>query len=362
MPTGKLPHQSRIIPMAHPKIDVHAHFIPPVYRDALLAQGHTQPDGMPRIPAWSADAHLSYMDAHHISKSILSISSPGTNLSHNDPALNATLTRQCNDFAASVARQHPTRFGFFATLPWPDTQAAIAEIARALDELKADGIALLSNMLGVYLGDPVLRPVLAELDRRRAVVFVHPTVPCAHHKGSPTHASPSERYAESSPLATTYATPVFEYIFDTTRSMIDLLASGTAARFPRIRWIVSHCGAALPSLLDRIFLMLRLGPAHPQARDAVPVTEEGLRKALREQCWFDLAGEPVPNLVEAMLRFVGKERLLFGSDVPWTPWGLAGELVERIEKELPASVGEEWVESIYRGNAEALLGRGEEKE
>ena len=340
--------------MARSKIDVHAHFIPPSYRDALLANGHTNPDGMPGIPPWSAEAHLSYMDQHNISKSILSVSSPGTNLSAHDAALNAAVTRESNDFGAATVKQHPSRFGFFATLPWPDVDAALAEVARALDTLGADGIALLSNTLGVYLGDPALRPVLAELDRRRAVVFVHPSIPCAHDHAQ--LASPAKQYEASSPLATVYRGPLIEFFFDTTRSILDLLVSGTAARFPNIRWIVCHCGAALPSLLDRMFLVLKLGQPHTQTRDALPVTEEGLKKTLREQLWFDLAGDPVPNQVEALLKFVGKDRLLYGSDVPWTPWGAAGALGKGIERDLPGCVGEEWVDRVYSGNAESLLG------
>ena len=206
---------------------------------------------------------LSFFQATGVAKSILSISSPGTSttssLEHN-----VALTRKTNEFAADVKRQHPDRFGFFASLPHDngierdeaqEAAAALQEIAYAFDTLKADGIALLSNRAGVYLGDPRLRPVLAELDRRKALVFVHPTVVCCQHMQSHSDGqgmSPAEQYANSSPLATVYRAPLFEFFFDSARSVLDLIISGTILRFPRVRWIVSHCGNVLPSLLDRM--------------------------------------------------------------------------------------------------------------
>lgn len=131
--------------------------------------------------------------------------------------------------------------------------AASEEIAYALDELDADGFVLLSNTSGIYLGDPLLRPVLAELDKRAALVFVHPTIACCPQThGHEHHSSPAEQYANSSPLASLYRAPLFEFFFDSARSILDLLVSGTILRFPRVRWIVSHCGNVLPSLLDRM--------------------------------------------------------------------------------------------------------------
>lgn len=191
-----------------------------------------------------------HIQATGIAKSILSLSSPGTNIS-SDPPFNKTLTRQTNEFAADVKRQYPDRFGFFASLPLDkdNMDAASEEIAYALDELDADGFVLLSNTPGVYLGDPLLRPVLAELDKRAALVFVHPTIACyPKMHGHEHHSSPAEQYANSSPLASLYRAPLFEFFFDSARSILDLLVSGTILRFP----LVSHCGNVLPSLLDRM--------------------------------------------------------------------------------------------------------------
>lgn len=348
--------------MANQKIDMHAHFLPPFYRDALLEHGYAHPDGMPGIPSWSPEAHLAYMDANGISKSILSISSPGTNLTH-EIDRTVSLCRKVNDYAGTLKHQHSTRFGYFASLPLPDVAASIAEIRRvraAVGGLEPpDGFVVPSNAAGIYLGDPTLRPVLEELNSGGGtVIFVHPTAPCRH--GS-VHAGLSQplRYEASSPLATAYRAPMFEFFFDSARSVLDLLLSGTVMRFPRLRWVVSHCGGVLPSLLDRMFLFGELGMEFTTAeRDPAEGVDEGkIRRMLNERLWFDLAGNPAPNLVDGVRKFVGSDRLVFGSDVPWTPFGLSRNLVMRLERDLPGCVEEEALEGIYRSNAERLLKR-----
>lgn len=348
--------------MADRKIDVHAHFISPAYRQALADNGYIHIDGMPGIPAWSVESHLAYMDAHGIEKSILSVSSPGTSIS-SDPILNQRLARETNTYAAEIKSSNPKRFGYFASLPLPDVPASIAEIEHVLDgPLKADGITLLSNSSGYYLGDLHLKPVLEALDSRNAIVFTHPTSPCLH--GSHNQQSAEATYPNSAPLAPVYDAPMFEFLFDSARSDLDLLLSGTASRFDKIRWIITHCGGVLPSLLDRMFLFVNLGPPFDSYRDPGLITEEQIRKALAGQFWFDLAGNSVPNMVEALLKFTGKERLLFGTDVPWTPFEGAGKMIRQQERRLPGCVGEEFLDMVYWGNAEKLLSDndgGEEK-
>ena len=194
--------------MADQKFDVHAHFIPPCYRKTLLDNGYTNPDGMLGIPEWTIKSHLAYMDSVGIAKSILGISSLGTHL-NSDTATIKTLTREINKYAANVKRQCPARFGFFASLPLPDIAASVEEILYALDTLDADDFVLHSNTAGIYLGDPVLRRVLAELDARRAVVFIHPTAAC--HR-SHKHDSLSERYLTSSPLSTPLPRPALRIL------------------------------------------------------------------------------------------------------------------------------------------------------
>ena len=339
--------------MANGKIDVHAHFISPAYREALLKHGYANPDGMPGIPKWSEELHLAFMDSHGISKSILSISSPGTNFTSNR-ALNQSLTRESNEYAANVKARYPDRFGYFASLPLPDISASLAEIKHVLDgPRKADGIILLSNTSGYYLGDPHLRPILAELESRNAVVFLHPTTACC--RANPEDPSISERSAYSSPLAGDYPDPIFEYFFDSGRSILDLIMTGTACRFSNIRWIITHCGGVLPSLLDRIILAARPGQPFASRRDPLPISEAQIKAIIAEQFWFDLAGNAVPNQVDAILKFTGKQHLLFGTDVPWMSFEAAGKVVQYMEQNLPGCVGKEYLDTIFRGNAQQLM-------
>lgn len=154
---------------------MHAHFVTDSYIAAASTAGHPRPDGMPAWPTWSVDEHLALMDSSNITRSILSISSPGVHFGDNGSA--RALARHVNDFAAELTRAWPDRFGQFAALPLPDIDGAIAEAIYALDHLGADGVNVLSNSAGIYLGNPVLDPLLSELDQRHATVFVHPTSP-----------------------------------------------------------------------------------------------------------------------------------------------------------------------------------------
>lgn len=217
----------------------------------------------------------------------------------------------------------------------------------------------MSNTLSLYLGDPQLRPILVQLNSRGAIVFMHPTTPCpAQHASSPDwdQTPPSKRYALSSPLASAYRAPLFEFFFDGPRTLLDMLMTGTAVRFKSIRWIASHCCEVLPSLIDRVILFSHLEPL-TITRDPIPVSEAQIREIFSKQIWYDLAGNPVPNQVDSVLKFTGKERLLFGSDMPWTPFAGAGQGVKNMERALPDCVGEEWVDKIFRGNAEQLLSK-----
>lgn len=166
--------------------DIHTHFLPPSYRQACLEAGHDKLDGMPKLPVniglptvrlgeilirvkhWTKVGHLEFMEKAGIAKSILSISSPRTHLIPGNDGLALKVTRECNEFAAQLKRQHPDKFGFLASLPLPDVNGSLE--AHSFDVLNADGIAVKTNMHGVYMGDPVLDPVFLELNRRHATV------------------------------------------------------------------------------------------------------------------------------------------------------------------------------------------------
>ncbi|KAL8830187.1 MAG: hypothetical protein Q9191_001568 [Dirinaria sp. TL-2023a] len=340
--------------MVHDVIDMHSHFLPPEYALALVEHGILMPDGMAGIPGWDVESHLAYMDTVGVKKSILSLSSPGTHLTL-DITHTKALTRESNEYAANLKREHPDRFGFFASLPLPDIDGAMAEIKYALDNLNPDGFIIESNAHGHYLGDPKLRRVLGALNRRGALVFIHPTSPCQLSPHPPEDQTYAERYAVSSPLAPYYSAPMFEFFFDSARTAIDLLATGTVLRFADIRWIFTHSGSVLPLLIERMFLFMKLPHFVGTGRDPLPITEEQVLKAFKEKFWFDLAGVPVPSLIDALLKFTEPDRLLFGTDVPWTPWDLAKTLLVDQEEGLIKAVGEENMDLISHKTAEKLL-------
>jgi hypothetical protein len=179
------------------------------------------------------------MDQAGIDRAILSMSSPGVHFG-NDAAARV-LAREVNEAGAWISQQYPDRFGQFAALPLPDADGALVEIAYALDDLGADGVILLSNSGGRYLGDSHLSPVLAELDQRRAVILLHPTS-CVGHE----HVSCGR------------PRPMIEFLFDTARTVVDFILSGAAERFPNLQLIVPHAGGVLPLLADRVELFRTL--------------------------------------------------------------------------------------------------------
>jgi predicted TIM-barrel fold metal-dependent hydrolase len=282
-------------------IDVHAHYLPEAYRSALLDNGHSQPDGFPQIPSWSAEEHVEAMDRLGIAISLLSISSPGVYLG--DPAATRDRAREMNEEGRRAVVGHPGRFGLFASLPLPDVDAAIAEIAYCSDRLDVAGFALLTNIGGTYLGDPSFRPVFDELDRRGARVFIHPTSPaCWEHTslGRPR--------------------PMLEFFFDTTRALVDLVLNGTVARHPGIEFLIPHAGATLPMVADRVSvfsLLLDVDPAVDVLRDL-------------GRLHFDLAGFPLPRQLDALLTITALEHLHYGSDYPFTPEFAAARASEQL--------------------------------
>ncbi|KAJ7782328.1 hypothetical protein DFH07DRAFT_864852 [Mycena maculata] len=342
--------------MSVPKIDLHAHFFSPAYREALKKAGHFPgPDGLPYTPEWSPEAHLAFMEKNNVSKSILSCSSPGTHLIPGDDEFGRQVTREVNEYAADLKRKYPTKFGFFASLPLPDIPSALLEIDYALDRLDADGFIFLSNYHGMYLGDPRLEPVYAKLQARRATVFVHPTAPCNAHACN--HDPTPARVLKSAPLVDAYVLPMMEYFFDSTRTFVDLLLSGTAAAYPDITFIVPHCGNALPSVLDRAFALSTWPLAVSTSRTVHPLTAPVVKEMFAKQFMFDLAGVPMPSLIHHILRWTTSDRLVYGSDVPYTPWVVAEKALQAMEEELPKLFGEQEIRDVYHGNAARLLAR-----
>lgn len=278
------------------RIDVHHHILPPAYLTALAGIGITGGGGIP-FPAWGVDGTLEMMDRQGIAAAVTSVSAPGVHFG--DPAFARDLARRCNEASARLVSDHPTRFGAFATLPLPDVDAALTELEYACDTLRADGIVLLASQSdGRYLGDPQFDPLFAELDRRRAVVFIHPTIP---------------KSSESIPISV----PGFaaEFTFDTSRAVANLIWTGTVERFPNIRFVLSHAGGTTPFLAWR-WSLLNLHPViGPDLAKRAP---KGFLYYL-SQFFYDTALSANPFALRSLCELVGPAQILFGSDYPFAP-------------------------------------------
>lgn len=286
-------------------VDVHVHYLPPRYRELVVDAGIDRPDGYHGgLPRWSADAHLAQMERLGIDTAVVSISTPGVRLTP-DPADAVATARVANEEGAELVRSHPGRFGFYAALPLPDTDAALREIAYAFDELGAWGVCLMSNTDGVYLGDRRLEPVFAELSHRRAAVLLHPT-------------SPANQVTSVLPG---WSRSMYEYFFDSTRAIINLVFSGTLRRCPGVTMVVPHAGAALPALSQRI----ERNVWRANRRSAGDDPYAGFLESLG-RCYFDLAGSVVPFQLPSLLSMVDGSRIVYGSDYPFTHEELGAEL------------------------------------
>jgi predicted TIM-barrel fold metal-dependent hydrolase len=309
-------------------VDVHAHFTTDRYIAAAKAAGHIEPDGMPEDywPRWNAREHLDLMNHTGVAAAMLSISSPGVHFGDDSAA--RTLASQVNDAGAEIVRAHPGRFGLFASLPVPDTDGALAETARAFDELGAAGVVLMANSRGAYLGDDRLAPVLAELNRRHAVLFLHPTSTAGH-----------EGFDCGRPQWTT------EFLFDTARTVVDFILSGAAERYPALRVIVPHMGGVLPLLADRVELFRSVSGVDASG----PIVIERLR-----HLYYDLAGASNATQLTALRSIASADHLLYGSDYAWSRPEVVQNALATLDALVPGDEEGTWRESTTR-NARALL-------
>ncbi|MGV4925762.1 amidohydrolase [Streptomyces sp. BHT-5-2] len=306
------------------RIDVHQHIVPPVWADALAAHG-LDSGGWP-IPAWSPDSAIAMMDRQGIATGVLSVTAPGVHLAGDAEA--RTLARAVNEYTAEVVKDRPDRFGHFAGIPLPDVDAALAEAVHALDTLDADGVVLMSNAHGRYLGDPSYEPLWDELDRRAAVVFVHPAQPPL-------------------PLLPGTPAPLADFVFDTTRSALDLVLKGVLRRHPSLRVILSHGGGFLP------YAAYRFSGLAPLAVDPDRDADDVLRDLKR--FYFDTALSASPSSLPALLAFAEPGHVLYGSDWPFAPQEAGTYYNHHLETYPHYTPGQ--ARAIDRGNAEALFPR-----
>jgi len=310
-------------------IDVHSHMILPCYKEGLQKMGIvTKRKGDFPEPDWSEDAHLEFMDHAGISCSILSLSSP--HIHGGDGRLACETARAINEEVYDICKRHPGRLKFAATLPFPEVDGSIKEINRCYDELGAAAVKLPSSANGIYLGDSSQEPVFEELNRRKAVVLIHPDRP----KDMPEN------------VFTAGPAPLFEFIADTTRAVLNMIARGTLERYPDIKVVVPHCGSFLPFVAHRMIGISRI--MIPQG--LMPPVD--VRKAM-SRLYFDVAGDALPVALDALLKIADPSHILYGSDYPYTPAPMILANREKFEKYEPIQ-GE--LNAIFRENAEKLFG------
>jgi 6-methylsalicylate decarboxylase len=317
-----------------PAIDAHAHYVPPAYRQGLTDADLLKTDGFPLAP-WELERHVEDMDFMNVGAAVMSLSSPDVHWGDSKKA--RELARDANEVAAEAVRKYPKRFGFWATLPAPDVDASLEELAYAYDVLGADGVKLYSNNNGVYLGDPKLDPIFEELGRRNAVVTVHPTKP-KHYPSNVLAGVPF---------------PLFEFQFENTRAIANMMFNGTLKRNPGIKFLCPHMGALFPLLGGR---MDGIGRLMVQLK----IAEEGWVppdfKAEFQDLYYDGAGGfNLPVQIPALKGISSPKKWLCGSDYPFTPAGVGKQMVDNL-RDTDLLTEEEKV-AMLRGNALELFPR-----
>ena len=310
--------------MHHRRIDVHHHIVPPSYVAWLRGVGIHEAGGRD-LPAWSPEDALRVMDEHFIETAVVSVSTPGvcpTPDTRREEARHRS--REVNETAADLVRNHPRRFGFFATLTVPDVDGALAEAAYALDGLHASGIILLANTHGRYLGDPDDAPLFEELNRRKAVLFVHP----------------SEIVGPPAPDVAAFAA---DFLLDTSRAAYRLVRNGFIRRYPDLKIILSHAGGFVPYASYRMAGAIALETSRPL---------EDVLDDFRS-FYFDTALSSTPAALPSLMAFAKPGHVLFGSDWPFAP--SAGVALFAGMLDAYAGLDDAGHAAINRGSAERLF-------
>jgi 6-methylsalicylate decarboxylase len=306
------------------RIDTHHHMIPPDYRDMLRRAGIDEAGGR-ALPDWSPEGSLQTMDGLGVATAILSVSTPGTTFLP-DAADAAALARDLNDYGADLVASQPERFGFFATVPMPDINESVAETVRAFDELNADGVVLLANNAGTYLGEDGQDDLWAALDARSAVVFIHPAD------------LPGPTVPGVAPFAA-------DFLLDTTRAAYLLVRNGVRRKYPNIKFILSHAGGFVPYASHRmaVAIMAETGASPADALDDF------------SSFYFDTALSSSAAALPTLLAFAKPGHITFGSDWPFAPTA-AGKLFAA-GLETYSGLDNTMRDAIDRTNALALFPR-----
>jgi 6-methylsalicylate decarboxylase len=304
------------------RIDLHHHFLPQEYmREEKERSSATH--GNTDLLSWTPEKSIEQMDKAGIAFAFASTSTPG--VWYGDVELGRRLARQWTDAAVEAIGKYPSRFGLFAPLPLPDTDGSLAQIEYALDQVGADGLGMLANFGGKWLGDPSFWPVMEELNRRKAIVYVHPTfTPCVRNT------IPNAQMQ------------LVEFPFETTRTIANLILSGTTTKYPNIRWIFAHNGGATPMLIGRL--------EEQDHRAMGKNFPAGMRAELRK-FYYDNASAWNSSAMAALMNLVPKDHMFFGSDYPFLA---ATEAVHKFDK---LKIDPALRQAIERNNAFKLFPR-----
>ncbi len=303
------------------RIDLHHHFA-----DAALIQimNDKKTSGFQTWQPYSPAKAIEDMDKGGVQTSIISITTPG--IWFGAAAETQKLARQLNDFGAKMVADHPSRFGLFAVLPFPNSNDCLKEIEYAFDTLKADGVGLLSSYSNKWLGDPAFADVFRELNRRKAVVYTHAQVPdCCQN------------------LIPGISDTTIEYNTDTARTIISLIESGRAAECPDIKFIFSHAGGTILALPGRF-----LGQ-QASAANLAKAAEPNSRLGQLRRFFYDTAGSANPIQMTALKTLVSTSQIVFGTDFPF---GSSANIAAGLQN---CGFTADELRGIDRGNAARIL-------
>ena len=305
------------------KVDFHSHAILPSYVNGMkkLKIDAVAEEGFP-LPKWSSENHLQFMSDAEIDFSILSMPTPHI--------ANLEVVRTINEEFSAICKKYPDKFGFVATLPLPDVEVSITEIDYAIKKLGALGFKVASNSDGVYLGDERLDPIFEELNRQKALVIIHP---------SPARQLPRENVVTGRVMA------LYEYPADTTRAVLNMLANGTLEKYPNIKFVVPHCGSFLPYMKQRAGAMFQM-LSSMKMMEYVNI-EDSIKRL-----YFDLAGDPMPDALDILLKITDIDHIVYGSDYPYIPVPILLKKKNALDEHLKL---QKWTDKIYSINAKNLL-------
>jgi predicted TIM-barrel fold metal-dependent hydrolase len=308
-------------------IDTHHHILPDFFWQAT-ENDHAPVGGLAPL-RWSKETSLAFMDDAGIDVAVLSVSTPGVHTG--DSARARNLARLCNEFSAEVVQSRRERFGAFACLPLPEIDASLEELSYSLDVLALDGVVVFTNSNGVYLGDPVLEPVFEELERRKAVVYVHPNPspdPAAHSLGLPDN--------------------LLDFPTDTNRAVAQMHYTNRFARTRNVSYIFSHAGGSIPYLAARFAVVDDMG--------LIPGGDmRGTAADMFRRIFWDTALSASDPVLRLLREVAGIDQVLYGTDFPYLRRDLAVDSKQRILQS--SEVNELERRAILGGNALRLFPR-----